>query len=97
MPRSLPTRTSVPLLMAIALSGTAIAGMAPAQAQLLRGGVGGPASGAGVLPGAGLGQAGPGLVRPGAAVAPAAGGVGGAASGAGVLPGAGLGRPGLGR
>ena len=96
MPRSLPTHTTAPLLMAIALSGTAIAGMAPAQAQLLRGGVGGPASGAGVLPGAGLGQAGPGLVRPGA-VAPAAGGVGGPASGAGVLPGAGLGRPGLGR
>jgi hypothetical protein len=47
------------------------------------GGVGGPASGAGVLPGAGAG-------RPGVG----AGGVGGPASGAGVLPGAGFGRPG---
>ena len=60
------------------------------------GGVGGPASGAGVMPGAGFGQAGPGLVNP-AGPAPAAGGVGGPASGAGVLPGAGFGRPGVGR
>ena len=94
MARSLITRTSPPLLMAIALSGAGIAGLAPAQAQPIRGGVGGPASGAGVLPGAGFGQAGPGLVRP-APVAPAAGGVGGPASGAGVLPSAGFGRPGL--
>jgi hypothetical protein len=96
MPRSLPRRISAPLLVAIALSGGGIGGMAPAQAQPIRGGLGGPASGAGVLPGAGFGQAGPGLVRP-APVAPAAGGVGGPASGAGVLPGAGFGRPGLGR
>jgi hypothetical protein len=49
------------------------------------GGVGGPASGAGVRPGAGFGRAGVG-----------AGGVGGPASGAGVLPGAGYGRAGAG-
>lgn len=67
-----------------------------AQARAVRGGVGGPASGAGVMPGAGFGQAGPGLVNP-AGPAPAAGGVGGPASGAGVLPGAGFGRPGVGR
>jgi len=96
MPLSLPSRILAPLLMAITLSGAGITGMAPAQAQLIRGGVGGPASGAGVLPGAGFGAAGPGLTRP-AAVAPAAGGVGGPASGAGVLPGAGFGRAGLGR
>ena len=96
MPRSLPSRISAPLLMAITLSGAGIGAMAPAQAQPIRGGVGGPASGAGVLPGAGFGAAGPGLTRP-AAVAPAAGGVGGPASGAGVLPGAGFGRAGLGR
>lgn len=57
------------------------------------GGLGGPASGAGVAPGAGFGAAGPGLYRrPGVG----AGGVGGPASGAGVLPGAGVGEPGVG-
>lgn len=69
---------------------------APGQAQPIRGGLGGPASGAGMMPGAGFGQAGPGLVNP-AGAPPAAGGAGGPASGAGVMPGAGLGRPGLGR
>jgi hypothetical protein len=49
------------------------------------GGLGGPASGAGVAPGAGFGAAGVG-----------AGGLGGPASGAGVLPGAGVGEPGVG-
>ena len=61
MARCLLTRTSAALLMAIALGGAGITGMAPAQAQLIRGGVGGPASGAGVLPGAGFGR--PGLGR----------------------------------
>jgi hypothetical protein len=58
----------------------------PAQAQYGWGGwgVGGPASGVGVLPGAGAGRPGMG-----------AGGVGGPASGVGVLPGAGAGRPGV--
>jgi hypothetical protein len=42
-PRSLPSRISAPLLVAIALSGA---------------GVGGPASGAGVQPGAGFGRTG---------------------------------------
>lgn len=69
---------------------------APCHAQLIRGGLGGPASGAGMMPGAGFGQAGPGLVNP-AGAPPAAGGLGGPASGAGMMPGAGLGRPGLGR
>lgn len=63
------------------------------QARPIRGGVGGPASGAGVRPGAGW-------VAPGAGVTPApglgAGGVGGPASGAGVRPGAGWGAPGVG-
>jgi hypothetical protein len=53
----------------IALSGAGIDGMDPAQGQPIPAGVGGPASGAVVLPGAGFGQAGPGLVRP-APVAP---------------------------
>ena len=94
-------------LAALGLSlGLAMAPVSPAQAgPLLRGGVGGPNSGAGVLPGAGYGQAGPGLVNPAPVtpvvpaapvVRPAAGGVGGPASGAGVLPGAGAGRAGLG-
>ena len=71
-------------LLAMAL----IAGcsMAAVQARPNPGGVGGPASGAGVRPGAGFGTAG----------TPAAGGVGGPASGAGVLPGAGYGAPGVG-
>ncbi len=89
---------------------TALTSALPAQAgPLLRGGVGGPNSGAGVLPGAGFGQAGPGMVNPAPPAAapaivapvapvvrPAAGGVGGPASGAGVLPGAGVGRAGVG-
>jgi plastocyanin len=57
------------------------------------GGVGGPASGAGVRPGAGWGAPGAGVTpRPGVG----AGGVGGPASGAGVRPGAGWGAPGAG-
>jgi len=97
MPHSLPARSSALLALVIALGG--LGGLSPSLARPVRGGVGGPASGAGVLPGAGFGQAGPGLVNPAgvAPVAPAAGGVGGPASGAGVLPGAGFGRPGLGR
>jgi len=59
MTRSLPARASAPLLLAIALGG--FGGLSPAQAGPLRGGVGGPASGAGVLPGAGFGR--PGLGR----------------------------------
>ncbi len=62
---------------------------APLQARPNPGGVGGPASGAGVLPGAGFGA-------PGAPGTPAVDGVGGPASGAGVLPGAGYGAPGVG-
>ncbi len=46
-PRSMPSRISAPLLVAIALSGVGIGGMDPAQGQPSRGGVGGPASGAG--------------------------------------------------
>ncbi len=62
-------------------------------ARPIRGGVGGPASGAGVRPGAGWGAPGAGLTpRPGVG----AGGVGGPASGAGVRPGAGWGAPGVG-
>ncbi|MCP9850742.1 hypothetical protein KBY88_13135 [Cyanobium sp. Morenito 9A2] len=57
------------------------------------GGLGGPASGAGVRPGAGVGAPGAGYTRaPG--VNP--GGLGGPASGAGVRPGAGFGAPGVG-
>lgn len=66
---------------------------AAAQARPARGGFGGPASGAGVRPGAGFGAPGAGLTpRPGVG----AGGVGGPASGAGVRPGAGWGAPGVG-
>lgn len=95
MPRSLPARSSTPLLLALALIAP---GISAAQAQPIRGGLGGPASGAGVMPGAGFGQAGPGLVNPvgPGGVAPAAGGAGGPASGAGVMPGAGFGQAGPG-
>ncbi|MFM7732824.1 MAG: hypothetical protein ACKO6F_05075 [Cyanobium sp.] len=58
MPRSLPARTSAPLLLALALIAP---GITAAQAQPIRGGVGGPASGAGLQPGAGIGR--PGLGR----------------------------------
>jgi hypothetical protein len=71
-----------PLMLAVIVGGL----ITPVQARPNPGGVGGPASGAGVLPGAGFGAPG----------APAAGGVGGPASGAGVLPGAGYGAPGVG-
>jgi hypothetical protein len=54
----LPSRISAPLLVAIALSEVGIGGMDPAQGQPSRGDVGGPASGAGVLPGAGFGRPG---------------------------------------
>jgi hypothetical protein len=71
----------------------AVAGSSVSLARPNPGGLGGPASGAGVLPGAGFGAAGPGLYRrPGVG----AGGVGGPASGAGVLPGAGVGEAGVG-
>ena len=82
-------------ILAAALAGLSCLAT-PCQAQPIRGGLGGPASGAGLMPGAGFGQAGPGLVNP-AGATPAAGGVGGPASGAGMMPGTGLGRPGLGR
>ena len=71
-----------PLMLALVLGGSITA----VQARPNPGGLGGPASGAGVLPGAGYGAPGVG-----------ASGVGGPASGAGVLPGAGIGRPGVGR
>lgn len=64
------------------------------------GGLGGPASGLGVRPGAGVGAPGAGVTRApgvnpwGAPVNP--GGVGGPASGYGVLPGAGAGAAGAG-
>jgi hypothetical protein len=58
-------------ILAAALTGLGCLA-APCQAQQLRGGLGGPASGAGLMPGAGFGQAGPGLVNP-AGATPAAG------------------------
>jgi len=94
MRRSLPARIQAPLLLAQALGGAGLPSLV--QGGPIQGGVGGPAAGAGLLPGPGLGAAGPGMTRP-AGVTPAAGGVGGPAFGAGLLPGAGLGRPGLGR
>jgi len=71
-------------------------GVAPAAglARPVRGGgLGGPASGAGVRPGAGFGAPGAGLDR-----TPGVGrdGLGGPASGAGVRPGVGVGAPGVG-
>ena len=59
MARSLTARPSVHLALAIALGG--LGAITAAQAGPLRGGIGGPASGAGVLPGAGFGR--PGLCR----------------------------------
>ncbi|MEB3304726.1 MAG: hypothetical protein VKL58_00780 [Cyanobacteriota bacterium] len=92
---SFPFWVSPALLLAMALACLDIHGIAQAQIRPVRGGAGGPASGAGVMPGAGFGQAGPGLVNPAGPV-PAAGGVGGPASGAGVMPGAGFGQAGPG-
>ena len=86
---------STALLLAVAMAVAGFPGADVVQARPIRGGVGGPASGAGVLPGAGFGQAGPGLVNP-AGVPPVSGGVGGPASGAGVMPGAGFGQAGPG-
>ncbi len=63
-----------------------------AEARPNPGGIGGPASGLGVAPGAGVGRAGVGVGRPGVGY----GGVGGPYSGAGVRPGAGWGAPGPG-
>lgn len=83
------------LILTMAMACLEFNGMAQAQVRAVRGGVGGPASGAGVMPGAGFGQAGPGLVNP-AGVSPAAGGAGGPASGAGLTPGAGFGQAGPG-
>ena len=60
------------------------------------GGVGGPASGVGVAPGAGAGGVGGPASGVGVAPGVGAGGVGGPASGVGVLPGAGAGRAGAG-
>jgi len=71
------------LLPACALAFVLFAGPAAEARPGFGGGLGGPASGAGVRPGAGLG-------------APGAGGFGGPASGAGVRPGAGWGAPGAG-
>lgn len=66
---------------------------AAAPARPNPGGLGGPASGAGLRPGAGRGAPGAGLApRPGAGF----GGLGGPASGAGLRPGAGWGAPGPG-
>lgn len=75
-------RTLAPVALALTLLGSL-----PVQARpgWGAGGVGGPASGAGVRPGAGWGAPGVG-----------AGGLGGPASGAGVRPGAGWGAPGVG-
>jgi hypothetical protein len=74
--------------VAVALAIPSVSGARPNPDGLV-----GPASGAGVAPGAGFGAAGPGLDRqPGVG----AGGVGGPVSGAGVLPGAGLGEAGPG-
>ncbi len=79
--------------MAVAALAVAAAIPGTSEARPNPGGPGGPASGAGVLPGAGFGEAGPGLER-----RPVAnpGGVGGPASGAGVRPGLGYGAPGAG-
>jgi hypothetical protein len=94
MPRPLFPAPLAALCLGVSLSAAGV--FAPALAgPMLRGGAGGPASGAGLLPGAGFGQAGAGLVNP-APVAPAAGGAGGPASGAGLLPGAGVGQAGPG-
>ena len=82
-------------LAVLVLSGVALS-FASGSASLAwpnPGGIGGPASGAGVAPGAGFGATGAGLDRePGVG----AGGVGGPASGAGVMPGAGVGEAGVG-
>jgi hypothetical protein len=81
------------LLPACALALLLVPGAAALARPGFGGGVGGPASGAGVRPGAGWGAPGAGLSpRPGVG----AGGVGGPASGAGVRPGVGVGRPGPG-
>ena len=81
------------LLQALLAAALALPLLPVAQARPIRGGVGGPASGAGVRPGAGWGA-------PGAGLTPApglgAGGLGGPTSGAGVRPGAGWGAPGVG-
>jgi hypothetical protein len=81
------------MLMAVAALAVAAAIPGVSEARPNPGGLGGPASGAGVAPGAGFGAAGPGLER-----RPVAnpGGVGGPASGAGVRPGLGYGAPGAG-
>lgn len=84
-------RPTAPLCLRLAVLASLLSGLLPAllpSTGLARpnpGGLGGPASGAGVRPGAGLGRPGAGL-----------GGVGGPASGAGVRPGAGWGAPGVG-
>jgi hypothetical protein len=81
------------LLPACALALLLVPGGAALARPGIGGGVGGPASGAGVRPGAGWGAPGAGLSpRPGVG----AGGIGGPASGAGVRPGAGWGAPGAG-
>lgn len=94
----------IPALAALALALPAV----PLQARPNPGGLGGPVSGAGVLPGAGVGAPGVGGPASGAGVLPGAGygapgvgveagGVGGPASGVGVRPGVGAGRAGVGR
>ncbi|MEB3304339.1 MAG: hypothetical protein VKK99_07075 [Cyanobacteriota bacterium] len=61
MPRFLSHGTSTALVLAMALGWETLASPASAQVRPIRGGVGGPASGAGVAPGAGFGR--PGLAR----------------------------------
>jgi hypothetical protein len=86
-------RFLLPIVPAVAALALVLALPGVSHARPNPGGLGGPASGAGVLPGAGFGAAGAGLDRePGVG----AGGVGGPASGAGVLPGAGFGEAGAG-
>jgi|688.fasta_scaffold74742_2 hypothetical protein len=83
-----------PVLLPASLLALVLLAGSPLEARPgFGGGLGGPASGAGVRPGAGLGAPGAGVTpRPGVG----AGGFGGPASGAGVRPGAGVGRPGPG-
>ena len=92
MIRSRPVPASAALLLAGILVPSVLAPAVLAR-PVNPGGLGGPRSGAGVLPGAGAGRAGVGLDgRPGVGY----GGLGGPASGAGVRPGVGWGAPGPG-
>ncbi|MBM5823750.1 MAG: hypothetical protein FJ082_15235 [Cyanobacteria bacterium K_Offshore_surface_m2_011] len=86
-------RCQLLIVPAVAAVAFALALPGASEARPNPGGLGGPASGAGVLPGAGFGEAGAGLER-GPEGNP--GGLGGPASGAGVRPGLGYGAPGAG-